>query len=271
MAGAIRIGTQGWNYQHWVGPFYPNGTRQDDFLRLYSRAFTTVEADSTFYGVPAERTMRHWATAVGPGFRFALKLPRTITHEGRLVDSRDELAEFVDRARMLGESLGCVLIQFGPDFGPEHRPRLSRFLPQLPGDIRFAVEFRRRGWLTRPVLELLRDYGVALALVEGRWLPRERMLRLALHPTAGFGYVRFMGPDRAIEDYSRVQVDRSAELGEWRAALLALSERAGDVYTYVNNHFEGHGPASARKLQSLLGLGAVEPERIADQTELFHP
>jgi uncharacterized protein YecE (DUF72 family) len=185
------------------------------------------------------------------------------------VDSRDELAEFVSRLRLLDQRLGCVLVQFGPDFGPEHRPRLARFLPQLPGDIRFAVEFRRRGWLTRPVLDLLHDYGVALALVEGRWLPREKMLRLAERPTAGFAYVRFMGPDRAIEDYSRIQVDRSAELAVWRAALLALSERAGDVYVYVNNHFEGHGPASARKLQSRLGWGSVAPERIADQTELF--
>jgi uncharacterized protein YecE (DUF72 family) len=185
------------------------------------------------------------------------------------VDSREVLAEFLESVRLLGGKLGPVLIQFGPDFGPEHRPRLARFLPQLPGDVRFAVEFRRGGWLIRPVLELLRDYSVALALVEGRWLARERMLRLAEQPGAAFAYVRFMGPDRTLTDFSRIQVDRSAELATWQAALRALAERVDDVYVYVNNHFEGHSPASARKLQSLMGLESVDPAAIADQPELF--
>lgn len=263
------IGTQGWNYPPWVGPFYPTGTRAEDFLRLYARAFRTVEVDSTFYAVPPEKVVRGWVAKVGEGFRFALKLPRAITHDRKLVDSRDVLAEFLEGVRILGPALGPVLVQFGPDFGPEHRPALARFLPQLPGDVRFAVEFRRRGWLMRPVLDLLRDYGVALALVEGRWLTREKVLRLCEQPTAGFGYVRFMGPDRVIEDYSRIQVDRSEELTTWVPALRALAERVKDVYVYVNNHFEGHSPASARKLLQLLNMPVIEPDQLADQPELF--
>jgi len=269
MAGSIHVGTQGWNYHHWVGPFYPIGTRDGDFLRLYARAFDTVEIDSTFYALPPASTVRGWAAKVGERFRFALKLPQAITHERHLVDSRDVLAEFLESVRLLGTKLAVVLIQFGPDFGPEHRPRLARFLPQLPGDVRFAVEFRRGGWLIRPVLDLLRDYGVALALVEGRWLAQPRMLALAEQPTAGFAYVRFMGPDRTLTDFSRIQVDRTAELETWRASLRALAERVDDVYVYVNNHFEGHSPASARKLQSLMGLEIVDPTAIADQPELF--
>ena len=269
MAGAIHVGTQGWNYHQWIGPFYPGGTREADFLRLYARAFDTVEIDSTFYAVPPPATVQGWAAKVGDAFRFALKMPQAITHERHLVESRDMLEEFLERVRLLGPRLGVVLIQLGPEFGPEHRPRLARFLPQLPGDVRFAVEFRRRGWLIRPALELLHDYGVELALVEGRWLPRAKMLRLAGHPPAPFAYVRFMGSDRALSDFSRIQVDRTAELVEWRAALAALAERVEDVYVYVNNHFEGHSPASARKLQSLLGLPSVDPVTIADQPELF--
>ncbi len=269
MADAIRIGTQGWNYPQWVGPFYPAGTRAEDFLRLYARAFTSVEVDSTFYAVPPEKAVRGWAARVPGDFRFALKLPRAITHEKRLVDSRDALAEFLEAARMLGGMLGPVLIQFGPDFGPEHRPALARFLPQLPGDVRFAVEFRRRGWLIRPVLDLLADYGVALALVDGRWAPLEKVLRLAERPTADFAYVRLMGPDRAIEDYSRIQVDRTDALTAWSATIRALAARVKDIYLYVNNHFEGHSPESARKLLHMLDLHAVEPGAMADQTELF--
>lgn len=269
MGGAILIGTQGWNYDAWVGPFYPGHTRPPDYLRVYARAFPTVEVDSTFYAVPPEKTVLGWASKVPEHFRFALKTPREITHERRLIDVVDVLAEFTERVRLLGARLGPILIQLPPDFGPEGRPALERFLPRLPADLRFALEFRRRGWLTRPILDLLREHRVALALVEGRWIARERMLRLADTPTADFAYARFMGPDRAIEDYSAVQVDRGEELGLWAPKLAALAAQVTAVHVYFNNHFEGHSPASVRRMQQLLGQPAVEPAQLADQTELF--
>ena len=269
MAGEVRVGTQGWNYPQWTGPFYPEGTRAEDFLRLYSRAFGTVEVDSTFYAVPPEKTVRGWASRVGDSFQFALKLPQEITHVRRLVDCRDVLEEFDERARLLGAHLGPVLVQFGPEFGPDHRPALERFLAMLPGDIRYAVEFRQPQWLTRGTLDLLRERRVSLALVEGRWIGHPRMLRLAEEATGDMAYVRLMGPDRSLEDFSRVQVDRGAELTEWAGVLGRLAERVRVVHVYVNNHFEGHSPASARRLQSLLGQTPVEPSTLAEQTELF--
>ncbi len=267
--GAILIGTQGWNYAQWVGPFYPAHTRPEDFLRVYARAFPTVEVDSTFYAIPAERTVRSWAERVPGVFRFALKMPRVVTHERRLVGCRDVVTEFTDRARALGSCLGPILIQLGPEVGLERLPALERFLPLLPSDLRFALEFRRRSWLARPVLALLRTHGVALALVEGPWLPRAAMMRAAAAPTADVAYVRLMGPDRSISEFDRVQVDRSDELGTWASALAALSERMQAVYVYVNNHFEGHSPASARRLQALVNIPVVEPHQLAEQTELF--
>lgn len=261
MSAAILLGTQGWNYPAWTGPFYPGHTKPSDFLPLYSRAFRTVEVDSTFYAIPPEKTLKGWADRVPDGFAFAL--------ERRLVRCGDVLAEFTERIRLLGAKLGPVLIQLGPDFGPENRPALERFLPLLPRDLRFAIEFRRHTWLTRPILGLLEEHRVALALVEGRWVKRERMLRLAEDPTADFAYVRWMGPDRAIEDYSRVQADRSEELGQWASALTRLAARVTAVYGYFNNHFQGHSPESARTMQQLLGQPSVEPQKLADQAELF--
>ena len=105
MSNDIRIGTQGWNYEAWVGPFYPSGTRPADFLAVYSRAFTTVEVDSTFYAIPAAKTVRGWAERTPPEFSFALKMPQEITHENRLRDSADLAALFFDRARELGPKL----------------------------------------------------------------------------------------------------------------------------------------------------------------------
>lgn len=269
MAGDILLGTQGWNYPAWLGPFYPPHTRQQDLLKVYARAFRTVEVDSTFYATPPESTVRHWAERVPEGFVFALKLPQEITHLRELVDCRGLVTEFADRVRLLGSRLGPVLIQLGPDFGPEHRPAFERFVPILPEGIRWAVEFRRRGWLIKPVLELLGVHNVALALTDGRWVSRDRMLKLAGSPTADFAYVRWMGPDRSIEDYSRVQFDRGDDHKLWAETLTGMAARVRTVYGYFNNHYEGHSPASVRSLQRLVGQQPVEPAQLADQTELF--
>src|SRR5438477_10064598 len=155
MAGRIRLGTQGWNYDAWVGPFYPLGSRVGDFLTIYARAFDSVEVDSTFYAIPPSKTVRGWASRVPDDFTFALKLPQEITHERKLRDSDDLLADFVERARELGNKLGPVPIQFGPDFAPTELPALAQFLPKLPRDIRFAVEFRQRAWINDGILRLL--------------------------------------------------------------------------------------------------------------------
>src|SRR4051812_30863480 len=139
MPGRIRLGTQGWNYDAWVGPFYPLGTRPGEFLGIYGRAFGTVEVDSTFYAIPASKTIAGWASRVPADFLFALKLPQEITHERKLRDSDDLLAEFADRARELGDKLGPILIQLGPDFAPAELPAVAQFLPKLPRDLRFAI------------------------------------------------------------------------------------------------------------------------------------
>jgi uncharacterized protein YecE (DUF72 family) len=267
--GQIRVGTQGWNYDAWVGPFYPIGTHQADFLPIYARAFDTVEVDSTFYAVPPTKTVRAWADRTPKGFTFALKLPQEITHERRFRDV-DEVAQlFFERARELGDKLGSILIQLGPDFELAELPVLARFLPTLPADIRFAVEFRRRAWINDGVLALLADHGVALSLTDGRWIPRKQMLALATRPTTNFLYVRLMGPSRDIVDYSRVQMDRTNELELWSGVLWPAAETGRTVYVYVNNHFAGHSPASARELQRFLRQTPVEPEKLGEQLLLF--
>jgi uncharacterized protein YecE (DUF72 family) len=269
MSVTLRIGTQGWNYDAWVGPFYPPGTRPADFLGVYARAFDTVEVDSTFYAVPPAKTVRAWAARVPAGFRFALKLPQEITHERRLRGAAELVDVFYDRARELGDKLGPVLVQLGPDFAPVELPALVEFLPTLPRDVPTAIEFRQRGWATDGVLALLAEHNVALALTDARWIPRKQMLALAERPTADFAYVRWMGPNRDIVDYSRVQVDRTREVEAWGATLRALAGRLTRVYGYVNNHFAGHSPATARDLQRLLGQSPVHPEQLGEQMSLF--
>jgi uncharacterized protein YecE (DUF72 family) len=269
---SILIGTQGWNYAAWVGPLYPPGTRPSEFLSTYARAFRGVEVDSTFYAIPDARAVRAWAERTPEEFTFALKMPKEVTHERRLRDADDVVHDFLDRARQLGSKLGPIVLQMGPDFAPDELPALETFLPALPRDVRFAIEVRQSGWMRSEVLpqllEVLAHHGVALALSDGRWIPRETMLELVERPTADFLYVRWMGPDRDITDYSRVQFDRAEEMRAWSVALRKAANTV-DVFGFFNNHFAGHSPASAREMQRLLGQQPFDPETLRRQRSLF--
>lgn len=266
---SLRVGTCGWNYDAWIGPFYPAGTRPVDFLATYGRAFDTVEVDSTFYAIPAEKTVRAWAARVPENFQFALKLPQEITHDLRLRSAEDLSRRFFDVARELGKKLGPILIQLGPDFGPNELPALAAYLPTLPADLRFAIEFRQRGWINDGVIALLAEHHVALALVDGPWIPRRTMAALAERPTADFAYIRLMGPNRDIVDYSRVQADRTKELEVWAKVMAILAPTAQFTYTYVNNHFSGHSPATSRAILEMAGLPVVDPSKLGSQLTLF--
>lgn len=212
--GEVHIGTQGWNYDDWLGSFYPRGTRAADYLDLYVKVFDTVEIDSSFYAIPSEASIQSWYKRAPAGFTYSLKLPQEITHHNRLQNSEEVLARFCERVRDLQEKLALILIQMPPDFSPRSLPALEKFLPLLPKDLRFAIEFRDQHWLQDDVgeyvLEILRSNQTALALIDSKWLVRERMLELAELPPADFAYVRWLGPQE-MTDYSRIQINRDRE------------------------------------------------------------
>jgi len=267
----LRLGTQGWNYPAWVGPLYPLGTPQSDWLRVYGRAFSTVEVDSTFYAVPAEPVFRSWRERANEGFVFSLTLPQEITHGRRLVDCGELMARFCRRVTLLESTLGPLLVQLSPDFRPSQTTYgvLGEFLASLPEGFRWAVEFRHPGWLASRTLELLGERRVAMVLADSRWVQRATMLDLALEPTADFAYVRWVGRNRRLTDYSRVQVDRDHEIALWARALESLAHRVTVIFGYFNNHYQGHAPHSVRTLQRQLGQVPVEPVALREQAELF--
>jgi uncharacterized protein YecE (DUF72 family) len=147
--------------------------------------------------------------------------------------------------------------------------RSSSFLPTLPPDLRFAIEFRHKGWIHEGVIALLAEHHVSLALVDARWIPRRTMTMLAERPTADFAYIRWMGPDRDLVDYSRIQVDRRKELEAWIKAIAVLAPKVKVTYGYANNHFAGHSPATVRMLQEMLGLPVLDPAKLGEQLTLF--
>jgi uncharacterized protein YecE (DUF72 family) len=254
-----------------VGPFYPPDATPSVMLALYARAFGTVEVDSTAYAIPPDQVVRAWRQRVPPEFVMSAKLPQTITHERRLRDTAAVLRKFVRRMEPLGERLGPLLVQLSPGFRAtdENREVLREFLDALPEGHRWAFEFRHAGWLTATTMDLLRRHRVALVLADSRWVRREMMLELAIEPTADFGYLRWVGMDRKLTDFSRPQYDREREIGLWAEAIRKLRGRVGVVYGYVSNYFEGHAPHTIRELQRNLGLEPVRPDALREQVELF--
>ncbi|MEM0924547.1 MAG: DUF72 domain-containing protein [Planctomycetota bacterium] len=144
----MRLGCPVFQCEHWASRVYPAGAPKTRWLHWYSRMFNTVEGNSTFYGLPSRETIKRWANEAAPGFRFALKMPRGISHESRLVGCEGLLREFVALARLLHDSdrLGPSFLQLGPDFSPRYRSQLLRFLDQLPPELPWAVEVRHLDW-----------------------------------------------------------------------------------------------------------------------------
>src|SRR5919205_3909267 len=148
----IFIGAQGWNYEDWIGSFYPRGSRTKELLSLYASIFDTVEIDSTFYAIPSENSVKGWRQRTPANFNFSLKLPSEITHKNRLRESQGILEQFIQRISLLEYKLSCVLIQLPPDFSPNERPAFNQFIELLPSQVKFAVEFRDANWLTEETI-----------------------------------------------------------------------------------------------------------------------
>jgi uncharacterized protein YecE (DUF72 family) len=261
LSADILLGTQGWSYPDWVGPFYPPGTRQADFLTLYSQVFPTVELDTTFYGLPRPATVEGWRRRTPDGFEFTAKLPQRITHEKRLVDVKDELFEFLAVMKLLGEKLGPLLVQLPPDFrnGPAELQQVDDFVKLLPPNQLFAIEFRHRSWAQEEVFAILSERRICWCINDLPYLPKR------VEVTGDFSYLRWLGDHRQIASFAATQIDRSADYDAWAATLRELSSRVTRVYGYFNNHYAGHSPASVRQLQRRLG----QPESAPPARGLF--
>lgn len=271
MTAAVRVGTQGWAYDAWDGLFYPAGLAAGQRLSTYARAFPAVEVNSTFYAAPPDHRFREWAADTPPGFRFCVKVPGEITHEARLEGHPRRLASFWHSARVLGERLGLLLVQLPPDFGPERREVLAGFLDEAPEGAPLAVEFRDPGWHAPETWELLDRRGTALAVSQGRWLGPRPAMRAVRDAPGRTVYVRWMGGGGELPAASDAErpVDRTRELDAWAGVLAEEAERREAVYGFFNDEYEGHAPASARRLQERLGQEPVSPAVLTPQRDLF--
>jgi uncharacterized protein YecE (DUF72 family) len=258
----IRLGTSSWTGEGWVGSFYPARSKPQNFLPIYAERFDAVEIDSTFYRIPAARTVEQWRARTPPGFTFAAKVPQIITHEKMLVGAEPDLAEFLEVMDLLGEKLGPLLLQF-PYFNRQKfsgvgpfLERLEPFLERLPRDRQWVVEVRNRHWLSEKLYAALRRHRVALALVDHAWMPRPGELFETGDPiTAGFAFVRWIGDRKGIEERTKVWnqtiIDRTEDLHEWVKVLTGVAKRVQMTYAFANNHYSGYAPGTVELFSRL--------------------
>ena len=250
--GRLLLGTQGFSFPDWVGPFYPAGTSRNRYLEEYAQRLPIVEIDSTFYGVPRATTIQGWRERTPQDFCFAAKFPKLITHEKKLDRARGDAEAFVGTMQALGDKLAVLILQFAYDFSPDYFESLDEFLGDLPQGLRYAVEVRNRAWLTPNLGEMLSNHNVAIVLQDLHYMPKLDWI------TADFTVIRWLGRRKDIEQFDRIQIDRTKELEVWADRVRNFLEQGVDVFGFFNNHYAGHSPESVRQFAAMLGVELKE-------------
>jgi uncharacterized protein YecE (DUF72 family) len=252
--GSLKVGTSGWSYKDWIGPFYPDKTPARDFLTCYASRFNIVEVDTTYYRIPPVTMVTGWANRTPDHFQFCVKAPSTITHQKILADCESDRDMFLESLAPLGSKLHFILLQFGylnKNTFASARPffdRLDRFLDSFPDKHKLAVEIRNKNWLGNDFFQLLKHHRVSYALTEHVWMPPvEHVLDQHDCLTGNVAYLRLIGDRKGIEDitktWNKTVVDRRDRLRTIANALVSRLPHA-DIVAFVNNHYAGHAPST---------------------------
>jgi uncharacterized protein YecE (DUF72 family) len=269
----IYVGTCGFAYKDWVGPFYPPKTKSAEMLATYARRFRAVEIDSSYYGVPKPQTVASMVARTPDDFRFSFKLPATVTHSPdpevvRVHDDARLLLESLEPVRRAGK-LACVLAQFPNGFKPGGgREAYMRDVVEAFRDIPVVVEFRNRAWQREETLAVLREIGAGYGNVDMPQL--DGLLAPSSDATGSVGYVRFHGRN-AKEWWKGTNVTRYAysytaqELVPWTDRIAEIQEQVEDTYVFFNNHASGRAAQNAEMLEALLDerYGTIAQECVA--------
>ena len=269
----ILIGTSGYYYHEWVGPVYPEGTKQEDYLSCYSGLFPTVEINNTYYGMPKAQNLAKMLVDGGPKLRFSIKAHQTLTHKIEPTQWEGEAKTYLTAIEpLLGAArLDAVLFQFPYSFKYEddNRRYLDKLLKAFK-EVPVAVEFRKADWYTGKVIEGMKSRNVPLVALDMPELPK-------LPPqmdvvTAPLAYIRLHGRNKEAwwgkDDHARYDyLYSNTEISAWVDRIVQLSEQAGRILVYFNNHPFGKAAKNAQTLEKLLGkLGLIINDGTGDSS-----
>lgn len=258
--GSVHLGTSSWLFDGWRGVFYPDKLPKTQYLAFYTSQFDTVEVNTSFYAIPSPSTLLSWVESAPPGFTYALKFPRAITHDRRLVDCEVITRTFLDTLRALGNACAPAFLQFPPDFTRRTYGRtLANFLDWLAEearDLRLAVEVRAQDLMTPSFAAFLAERNFASVLADreqslDRFDSWFELVQKGVGPS--FAFIRWIGDDRNGPQGDReLQLLRNEQLSLWAARIESLVQQGKEVFGYMHNPYEGHSPASVRRLKTLL-------------------
>jgi uncharacterized protein YecE (DUF72 family) len=237
----VWIGTSGWTYDGWRGPFYPRDVPKKAWLAWYATQFSTTEINGSFYRTPSLEAVKAWREQTPEHFVFAWKASKFITHWKRLTAKcENSIALMETRLEVLAPKVGAVLFQLPPQFS-KNRERLASFLTMLPRNHRYAFEFRHKSWYEDDILDLLRDHDVSLCLSDHHDAPSPWVV------TAGHVYVRGHGPGGRYRDHYSDETLRA-----WAADVKKWQRQRRAVFVYFDNDQKSAAPHDAKRLIELV-------------------
>jgi uncharacterized protein YecE (DUF72 family) len=258
----FRLGCAIWAYKQWVGDLFPPKSKSSDFLHLYSRRFTCVEGNTTFYSIPDRTMVDRWKSETPPNFKFCPKLPKTLSHSGHLASSLSGALDFLGLMQHLDDRLGVIFAQLPPSYSPANFKDLEAFLRGWKG-ANLALEVRHAQWFQEPhrthLNELLGELNIGRVLLDTRpiydceddpQLASERKKpRVPLQPdvTASFSLIRYISHPTLNQQY----------LDEWVKTIDRWLQQGTEIYFFVHCPIEEHSPQNARQFQKLLEQQAV--------------
>ena len=255
------LGCAIWSYKEWVGNLYPPKSRPADFLNLYSRRFTTVEGNTTFYAVPSSKIIQKWVAQTPTGFKFCPKMNRSVTHQGLLSPRIDNALSFLERISGLGDRLGTTFIQLPPSYSPEYWNDLTEFLTACTqSGLSLALEMRHLDWFEEKYSSRLDDLftklNIARVLLDTRPIydcqddpqasskRQKPQLPLQLKVNGDIGFIRYISHPNSQYNQSYLK--------QWAVNLNDWLSQGKTIYFFVHCPQEVRSPDTAKHFYSLL-------------------
>ena len=252
----VFVGCGKWGIPAWVGPVYPEGTREKDYLDQYIKHFNSIELNGTFYRL-SRNSIEKWSnTAQGTSLRFCPKWSHRITHLKRMKDIEENTQYFIDSIAALNENLGASFLTLPDNFGPKNVERVHAFLELVPDHYPIHIEFRHKDWFVEPVfseiMQALEEKGIGTVITDVGLRRDVLHQRLTIRQV----FVRFNGYSLHASDYMR--------LDDWIKRLVKWKEEGlQQVYFFMHQENEAHTPVLctyfARKMNEIFGLQVPIP------------